>query len=134
MHKKTYDLKGIGRRLKFKDMDVKCSCGEFGANVAAEARWQLAQAVVTGDRLGGFSPACHVNRRDANTDLQNPIARQYTNTPVGMILRAFTAEDYLLSFALPNFYFHAATAYDILRWKGLPIGKRDFIGRLRLKA
>lgn len=47
---------------------------------------------------------------------------------------AFTAEDYLLSFALPNFYFHAATAYDILRWKGLPIGKRDFIGRLRLKA
>ena len=46
----------------------------------------------------------------------------------------FTAEDYLLSFAQPNFYFHAATAYDILRWKGLPIGKRDFIGRLRLKA
>ena len=45
----------------------------------------------------------------------------------------FTAEDYLLSFAQPNFYFHAATAYDILRWKGLPIGKRDFIGRLRLK-
>lgn len=47
---------------------------------------------------------------------------------------AFAAEDYLLSFALPNFYFHAATAYDILRWKGLPIGKRDFIGRLRLKG
>lgn len=46
----------------------------------------------------------------------------------------FTAEDYLLSFAQPNFYFHAATAYDILRWKGLPIGKRDFIGRLRLKS
>ncbi len=47
---------------------------------------------------------------------------------------AFTAEDYLLSFAQPNFYFHAATAYDILRWKGLPIGKRDFIGQLRLKS
>jgi hypothetical protein len=47
---------------------------------------------------------------------------------------AFTAEDYLLSFAQPNFYFHAATAYDILRLKGLPIGKRDFIGRLRLKS
>jgi uncharacterized protein len=46
---------------------------------------------------------------------------------------AFTAEDYLLSFAQPNFYFHAATAYDILRWKGLPIGKRDYIGKLRLK-
>jgi hypothetical protein len=47
---------------------------------------------------------------------------------------AFTAEDYLLSFAQPNFYFHATTAYDILRWKGLPLGKRNFIGRLRLKA
>jgi uncharacterized protein len=46
----------------------------------------------------------------------------------------FTAEDFLLSFSQPNFYFHAATVYDILRWKGLPIGKRDFAGRLRLKA
>jgi uncharacterized protein len=47
---------------------------------------------------------------------------------------AFTAEDFLLSFSQPNFYFHAATAYGILRWKGMPIGKRDFIGRLRLKT
>jgi uncharacterized protein len=46
----------------------------------------------------------------------------------------FTAEGFLLSFALPNFYFHAATAYNILRWKGARIGKRDFMGRLRLKA
>lgn len=46
----------------------------------------------------------------------------------------FTAEDYLLSFAQPNFYFHATTAYDILRSKGVPLGKRDYIGRLRLKA
>jgi uncharacterized protein len=45
----------------------------------------------------------------------------------------FTAENFLLSFSQPNFYFHAATAYDILRWKGLPIGKRDFMGRPRLK-
>jgi hypothetical protein len=45
----------------------------------------------------------------------------------------FTAEDFLLSFSLPNFYFHASTTYDILRWKGLPIGKRDFIGRIRRK-
>jgi uncharacterized protein len=46
----------------------------------------------------------------------------------------FTAESFLLSFALPNFYFHAATAYNILRWKGARIGKRDYMGRLRLKA
>lgn len=37
--------------------------------------------------------------------------------------------DYLLDFALPNFYFHAATAYGILRHNGLEIGKRDFMRR-----
>jgi hypothetical protein len=35
---------------------------------------------------------------------------------------------YLFHFALPNFYFHASTAYDILRHNGVEIGKRDFIG------
>ena len=35
---------------------------------------------------------------------------------------------YLLGFALPNFYFHAATAYDILRHNGVEVVKRDFIG------
>jgi len=43
----------------------------------------------------------------------------------------FVAEDFLLSFSQPNFYFHATTAYDILRVKGVDIGKRDFIGRVR---
>ena len=46
----------------------------------------------------------------------------------------FTAENFLLSFSLPNFYFHATTAYDILRNKGVPIGKRDFLGRMRIKS
>jgi hypothetical protein len=45
----------------------------------------------------------------------------------------YRAEDFLLSFSQPNFYFHATTAYDILRWKGVPLGKRDFIGRTRTK-
>ena len=46
----------------------------------------------------------------------------------------FTAENFLLSFSLPNFYFHATTAYDILRHKGVPLGKRDFLGRMRIKT
>ena len=46
----------------------------------------------------------------------------------------FTVQDFLLSFSTPNLYFHAATAYDILRMKGMPIGKRDFLGRLRFKG
>src|SRR5580704_1955732 len=45
----------------------------------------------------------------------------------------FTAEDFLLSFSQPNFYFHATTAYAILRWKGVPIGKRNFTGQLRVR-
>jgi uncharacterized protein len=46
----------------------------------------------------------------------------------------FTAEGFLLSFSLPNFYFHTTTAYDILRMKGVPIGKRDYMGQMRLKG
>jgi hypothetical protein len=46
----------------------------------------------------------------------------------------FTAENFLLSFSQPNFYFHAATTYDILRWKGVPIGKRDFLGVTRKRS
>jgi hypothetical protein len=45
----------------------------------------------------------------------------------------FTAEGFLLSFSLPNLHFHATTAYDILRMKGAPIGKRDYMGPLRMK-
>lgn len=40
----------------------------------------------------------------------------------------FTGQDFLLSFSQPNFYFHATTAYDILRQLGVPIGKRDYLG------
>ncbi len=46
----------------------------------------------------------------------------------------YTAENFLLSFSQPNFYFHATTTYDILRWKGFPIGKRDFTGKTRTKT
>ncbi|MFK7915822.1 MAG: DUF1993 family protein, partial [Pseudomonadales bacterium] len=43
----------------------------------------------------------------------------------------FTNQNFLLSFSLPNFYFHAATVYDILRAQGVPLGKRDFLGQMR---
>jgi hypothetical protein len=46
----------------------------------------------------------------------------------------FTAETFILSFSLPNFHFHATTAYDILRMKGVPLGKRNYLGQLRMKA
>ena len=40
----------------------------------------------------------------------------------------FTGQSLLLCHSLPNFYFHAATAYDIIRQCGVEIGKRDFMG------
>ena len=46
----------------------------------------------------------------------------------------FTAVGFLTSFSLPNFHFHATTAYDILRVVGVPLGKRDYLGAMAVKA
>src|ERR1700691_4465360 len=42
--------------------------------------------------------------------------------------RDFTGQSLLLGNALPNFFFHCTTAYDILRHNGVEVGKRDFMG------
>ena len=52
----------------------------------------------------------------------------------GKVLMTFVGQDFLLSFSQPNFYFHATTAYDILRSKGVPLGKLDYLGPMRIKA
>ncbi len=46
--------------------------------------------------------------------------------PMGSL--SFSGIDYLNGWALPNFYFHYSTAYNILRHNGVGIGKRDFLG------
>jgi len=60
----------------------------------------------------------------------------YAGKPVMFVFGAmempFKAENFLLSFSQPNFYFHAATLYDILRHKGVKLGKRDFMGMPRI--
>jgi len=40
----------------------------------------------------------------------------------------FKGQRYLLNWALPNFFFHVTTAYNLLRHDGVEIGKRDFLG------
>ncbi|WP_437799104.1 DUF1993 domain-containing protein [Sorangium sp. So ce693] len=47
--------------------------------------------------------------------------------------KGMKAPDFVFQFALPNFYFHATTAYSILRHNGLDVGKSDFIGSLDLR-
>lgn len=49
-------------------------------------------------------------------------------TQVGHETKHFKGQHYLLHYALPNFYFHVTTAYDILRHNGVELSKRDYIG------
>ena len=44
----------------------------------------------------------------------------------------FEGAGYLTSFALPNFQFHVAMAYAVLRHRGVELGKRDYLGKLAL--
>ncbi len=54
-------------------------------------------------------------------------ARQIT-VKAGPRELTFPAVQYLHSYAIPNFYFHMSTAYNILRANGVSIGKTDFLG------
>jgi hypothetical protein len=73
--------------------------------------------------LMGFTP-----------DEVNGWAGKELNLHIGPRRLAFTSETLILSFSLPNFHFHAVTAYDILRARGVPLGKRDYEGVLRTRA
>ena len=64
----------------------------------------------------------------------NPLEGKDVVFKLGPNTLPFTAEGFLLSFSLPNLHFHATTAYDILRVKGAPLGKRDYMGKLRMKG
>jgi hypothetical protein len=69
-------------------------------------------------------------KREAIDALEN----RDLNFKLGTRVMPFVARDFVLTFSLPNFHFHAATAYDILRMKGAPLGKRDFLGALKMKG
>jgi hypothetical protein len=105
---------------------------------------------IEGVRKGVFSPdmsappqtfAALATRLTQTVAALNAIAPAEVDGFVGRDMRFafgdrhvdYSAENFLLSFSQPNFYFHATTAYDILRWKGLSIGKRDYLGSPRTK-
>ena len=64
-----------------------------------------------------------VNAQQINGSEERDIVLQLRETTL-----EFKGQDYLLKWVLPNFYFHATTAYNILRHNGVDIGKRDFLG------
>lgn len=76
-----------------------------------------ARVVKTIDHLKTFKPAQFDAAETRSIELKFPNGAM-----------TFTGKDYLLNFAVPNFYFHYVTAYAILRHNGVQIGKGDFIG------
>ncbi|KFL32484.1 hypothetical protein JP75_02720 [Devosia riboflavina] len=69
------------------------------------------------DYLATFSPEEFVGSDDRTVTIK-----------IGGNDTELSGETYLLNRGLPNFYFHVTTAYDILRHKGVPIGKKDYLG------
>jgi hypothetical protein len=102
--------KGIGARLAGieapKYPDTETTIDELKARLAK-----------TADFLKGLKPA----------QLDGSETREIT-IPIPNQPLTFNGQSYLVHFALPNLYFHATTAYDILRHCGVEIGKRDYMG------
>ena len=67
--------------------------------------------------LAGFDAAAFAEAEERPVVLRNRAGETH-----------FTGRDYILQHALPNFFFHVTTAYAILRHKGVPVGKRDYLG------
>jgi hypothetical protein len=83
----------------------------------------LADLIVRVDRTIAFVAPFTAAQIDGSEGRQ--ITRPIRGQP-----RTFTGINYLLQFALPNFYFHTAMTYAILRHNGVVIGKTDYLGNL----
>jgi uncharacterized protein len=97
-------------------------------------------------RLAGMEPPKHEDTEQTFAELQARIAKTLDFVEAvkssqvdgsetrEVVLKQRSGElrlkglDYLFQHAYPNFYFHAATAYNILRHNGVELGKKDFIG------
>lgn len=87
---------------------------EDNETTVAELRERLKK---TQDFLGTITPEM----------MEGSESREVTISPGGTKV-ILTGEDLLASFALPNFFFHVTTAHDILRSRGLPVGKTTYLG------
>ncbi len=79
----------------------------------------IARVQKTIDYLQTFTPAQIDGSEERNIELK-----------IGSHELKFIGHTYLLKFALPNFYFHVTTAYNILRHNGVEVGKSDFLNQL----
>jgi len=84
-------------------------------------------------RLHGLVQTAIASLKAIDRDGFDALGEADTQFAFGESRMPFTGANFLLSFAQPNFYFHATTAYAILRAQGVRIGKRDFMGVPRIK-
>jgi len=115
--------------------------------LARQLRQSADFAMNTGGRLAGVAPPAmpavdDTSFADAKKRVEAALAFVKSLTPAqvngaedkiiawsaGGNERKLKGNDYLQQFALPNFFFFVTTAYDILRHRGVPVGKRDFLG------
>ena len=102
-----------------------------GAMPFADLRAIVGEAVTA---LEAFTPedVDSWSGRKLDIDIFRPVDEENASTSAWAARTlAFTPETFLLSYSIPNFYFHAVTAYNLLRSRGVPIGKGDYEGRLR---
>ncbi len=86
---------------------------------------------VTWDSLTGLLQEANDYLAAQERDAIDALAGQDMQFKAGSLELPFTTDSFLLSFSLPNFYFHATTTYTMLRHLGVPLGKLDFLGLSR---
>lgn len=105
----------------------------IGTMPFADLRAMVGQAVTA---LDAFSPeevnGCSGKKLDIV--IYQPVdVNNATTSGWGPQTMAMTPEIFLLTYSIPNFYFHVVTAYGILRTRGVPLGKYHFQGQLRVR-
>ena len=111
--------------------------------------WHHSLNAIAGLKAGEFSPPPRMSGLDyqdlkglvkeAIEGLQgetpeeiNALADKPLLFKMGEMEIPYTTDNFMLSFSLPNFYFHATTTYAVLREHGVPLGKMDYLGQLRV--
>ena len=104
--------------------------------LARQIRQSADFAMNTGGRLAGVTPPAMPAVDDTSFAAAKSRVESQVDGAEGKVIawtgggndRKMKGNDYLQQFALPNFFFFVTTAYNILRHRGVPLGKRDFLG------
>jgi uncharacterized protein len=108
-------------------------CSDFGRNIPGRlARGELPNFAASDDTSFADAKASVEKSLDyvkgvTPSQIDGSEDKDITWT-AGQRQMSFKGRAYLLHFGLPNFFFHATTAYNILRHRGVELGKRDFLG------